>query len=534
MKITPLFSEQPMLLSKKETNPIYTEPIPTKEIVYEDEKYRLTRIWTWCVSSLYEDKETGYLRVLLDGNSFKGSSHSTYATADGKRLIPFSFDKTGDFSEGLAPVGINGSGYGYIDKDMRFAIPLRYDFAYSFENGIAPVIIGDRRFFIDKNGNELPCPLLDSLKKYTAIGEYSEDTVRVSALSITAFDLADHNIYDGIAGLWGYVDKNGKEIVAPKYVYAYDFQDGIAVAAEGHWRKLTYKEDKENAGLYRAEDVRWGLIDRSGKTVMPFSFDAILRFDGRTDIFATYQAKDNGWRIVDPSGKILCDTVFDGIESESHGDYILFNRLTEEGDTLMGAYDIKKSATALPPVYTSLHPLPNGYFNAESYSEKLGRTVEQIIDITGRERFPSEYSYIHTKREPYETTIRENGEERHGMVEPDGKTVIPCIYNIPFDGFHRIDGMIVFEENEMMGVKTADGKTVVPPKYYDIPHQKGVLYAVTQEREDGEIRYGLVTPEGNEALPFEYEAFYTYSDQKHIFMTKNGICEAFFMEKKTK
>ena len=239
MNLTSLFSEHPMLLSKKETSPMYSEPQTVKETVYEDEKYRLTRIWRWRVSSLYEDKETGYLRVLLDGTSFKGASHSTYATADGKRLTPFSFDKTSDFSEGLAAVGINGRGYGYIDKNMRIAIPLRYDYAGDFENGIAPAVIGERRFFIDKNGNELPSPLIDSLTKYRTVGAYCEDTVRVSNLSISIFDLADHNANDGLAGLWGYVDKDGNEIVSPRFVYACDFLNGIAVAAEGEWRKLT-------------------------------------------------------------------------------------------------------------------------------------------------------------------------------------------------------------------------------------------------------------------------------------------------------
>lgn len=533
MNVTPFFSEHPMLLSKKETSPVYSEPQTVNETVYEDEKYRLTRIWRWRLSSLYEDRETGYLRVLLDGASFKGISHSTYATSDGKRLSPFSFDKTSDFSEGLAAVGINGKGYGFVDQNMRITVPLRYDFAGDFENGIAPAVIGERKFFIDRNGNELPSPLIDSLKKYRAVGTYSEDTVRVSCLSLTVFDLADHGVNDGLAGMWGYVDKNGKEIVSPRFVYACDFLNGIAVAAEGEWRKLTYKEDKENAGLYRAENVRWGAIDREGNTVLPFIYDSIQRFDnGRTDIFATYTAADNGWSVVDSRGNRLNGGVFDGIEAESVGEMILFTQSTDEGDTLMGVYDIKEKREILPPVYTSLHILENGYFNAECFSERLNRSVERIIDRNGKERFPSEYSYINTWKEPYETVVRTDEGEWHGVIEPDGKVLIPCKYNIPFDGFNRIKNRIVFETNDLVGVCDLEGNTVIPPKYYDIPRQRGILYAATKEREDGEIRYGIVTPEGSEALPFEYEAFYPYSDGRHVFLTKNGICEAFLMEEK--
>lgn len=532
MNVTPLFREHPMLLTKKETAPVYSQPLPAIETVYEDEKYRLTRLWTWNISSLYEDRETGYLRVLLDGTSFKGASHSTYATADGKRLTPFSFDKTGDFSEGLAPVGINGSGYGYIDKNMRFAIPLKYDFSGDFENGIAPAIIGERKFFIDKNGNEIPSPLLDTLANYRVVGNYTEDTVRVSTLSLSVFELADHSANDGLAGCWGYVDGSGKEIVSPRFVYACDFVGGIAVAAEGQWKKLSYKDDRENAGLYRAENVRWGIIDKNGNTVLPFVYDAIQRFDDRTDIFATYTAKDNGWSVVDSHGNRLTDVVFDGVEAESNEALILFLKNTEDGDTLMGVYDIKEKRTVLPPIYTSLHILENGYFNAESYSERLNRSVERIIDREGKERFPSEYSYINTWKEPYETVVRTDEGEWHGVIEPDGKVLIPCKYNIPFDGFNRIKNRIVFEKDDLVGVCDLEGNTVIPPKYYDIPRQKGLMYAVTREIEDGEIRYGIITPEGSDALPFEYDAFYPYSDGRHVFLTKNGICEAFLMEEK--
>ena len=533
MNITPLFTEHPMLLSKKETAPVYTAPTKMNETVYEDGKYRLTRIWKWRISSLYEDKETGYLRVLLDGQTFKSVSHSTYATADGDRLTAFSFDKTGDFSEGLATVGINGKGYGYTDKNMRFAIPLGYDFAGDFQNGIAPAVIGERKFFIDRSGNEIPSPLLDTLKNYSSVGAYAEDTVRASTLNLTAFDLADHTVYDGLAGMWGYADKDGNEIVAPRFVYACDFHNGIAVAAEGEWKKLTYKEDKENAGLYRAFNIRWGAIDRKGSTVLPFIYDDIQRFDnGRTDIFAVYSTADNGWSVVDNCGNRLTDTVFAGIESENVGDLIIFTQTADDGEAQMGVYNIKENRTALPPVYSSLHLLENGYINAEAYDKKLGRTVERIIDREGNERFPSEYSYINTWREPYETVVRTEEGEWHGVIEPDGTVIIPCVYNIPFDGFRRIKDKIVFEENELMGVKSLDGNTEVPPLYYDIPRQRGILYAAAKEREDGEIRYGLVTPDGSEALPFEYEAFYPYSDGKHLFLTKYGVCEAFLMEEK--
>lgn len=53
------------------------------------------------------------------------------------------------------------------------------------------------------------------------------------------------------------------------------------------------------------------------------------------------------------------------------------------------------------------------------FDQALGRRIEKIIDCSGKERFPSVYSYIYTWEQPYEVII----------LEKDGKSVIPAALN---------------------------------------------------------------------------------------------------------
>lgn len=70
---------------------------------------------------------------------------------DGKCVIPYRFDYLGVFSEGLAVARMNGK-YGFIDKTGKSVIPYRFDFASCFSSGLAAVRSAGEQFYIDKDG----------------------------------------------------------------------------------------------------------------------------------------------------------------------------------------------------------------------------------------------------------------------------------------------------------------------------------------------------------------------------------------------
>ncbi len=67
-------------------------------------------------------------------------------------IIPFQYDDTQYFSEGLAAVAKNEK-FGYIDSSRKLIIPFQYVDALPFYNGLAMVSKNKKTFYIDKKGN---------------------------------------------------------------------------------------------------------------------------------------------------------------------------------------------------------------------------------------------------------------------------------------------------------------------------------------------------------------------------------------------
>ena len=134
--------------------------------------------------------------------------------------------------EGFIEAGVSGRGYGFIDNSGHFAIPPVYSRADEFSNGYAHVQKDGKWLFLNKKGEEIRLST-----KYEDIGHFSEGLCKVSVLKLGFMDLAYHSDNSEIAGNWGFVNEKGQEIVAPQYIYAYDFEDGIAIVCKGKWTK---------------------------------------------------------------------------------------------------------------------------------------------------------------------------------------------------------------------------------------------------------------------------------------------------------
>ena len=169
-----------------------------------------------------------------------------FVNAQREIVVPCMYDYVYPFSEGLALVELKRK-FGYINAQGKTIIPLKYDQAWSFRNGRAKVemIFGKRtdgQFkvgYIDPTGKTLiPC-------KY---------------LGMTRF-------YDGLATIWdgnfnGYVDAQGKVVVAPQYKYASKFREKRAWIAS----KAPKYDPAVDAQLFK----ELTLIDTQGKKLAQF------------------------------------------------------------------------------------------------------------------------------------------------------------------------------------------------------------------------------------------------------------------------
>jgi hypothetical protein len=198
------------------------------------------------------------------------------------------YESTGDFSEGLARVKLNGK-WGYIDKTGKEVIPLKYDHAGNFYEGLADVKLNDKWGYIDKTGKEV-IPL-----KYDDAGNFDEGLAYVK-----------------MNGKYGYIDKTGKEVTPFQYDGVGPFFQGLApVRLNGKWGCIdkTGKEViplKYDEALYFSEGLayvklngKYGYIDKTGKEVIPLKYDDAGNFDE-----GLAMVKLNGkWGYIDKTDK---------------------------------------------------------------------------------------------------------------------------------------------------------------------------------------------------------------------------------------
>ncbi|MCX6165801.1 MAG: WG repeat-containing protein, partial [Ignavibacteriae bacterium] len=140
--------------------------------------------------------------------------------------------------------------WGFIDKEGNEVIPFKYNHIGSF-------------YFVD----------LEILKQLIE-EDYKEDNN----------DIFDKGLAKGIAKVelndkWGFIDKEGNEVIPIKYDEIFNFKEGLARV------KLNNK---------------WGFINEQGREVIPAKYDEIDS-DGSKE--GLLQVKLNGkWEFVDREG----------------------------------------------------------------------------------------------------------------------------------------------------------------------------------------------------------------------------------------
>lgn len=208
-----------------------------------------------------------------------------YINSKGEITIPFQFKSADPFSDEpvLAAVEKNDSGqraWGYIDIKGNFVIPPKFYNATEFRNGVAEVAtekfkyksVSKRydKYFLTKSDKYI---YHNGLYSYLAgPGKFSED------LMPSCKD-----------GKWGFKDINDKWIIEPKYTIVGNFENGLArvqVTSPNPYTDCELISEDEPFGL-------WGFIDKTGKEVIPLKFRAASNFskNGLALVDETFQAK---------------------------------------------------------------------------------------------------------------------------------------------------------------------------------------------------------------------------------------------------
>lgn len=212
-----------------------------------------------------------------------------FVDKEGDIRIPPRYAGTGFFSDGFCPVMNDAGKWGFINTTGDVTIDYKYDNVMPFYGKEAKVYVDGKWGIIESNGRYLLSLQYDNI-------DVDKDKF-----------LAEQN------DKFGWLDKNGKELIAPRYDDGFPFNDSKLAAV-------------------KAGD-KWGYIDGKGNFVINPQFDFAFGFDG--DIAPVRVGNKIGF--IDKTGKLVIAPKVDDLSM----DYYLgvfaktsaFNSVTTNNNT---------------------------------------------------------------------------------------------------------------------------------------------------------------------------------------------------------
>ncbi|MBR4539105.1 MAG: WG repeat-containing protein [Clostridia bacterium] len=300
-------------------------------------------VWHWCSDSR-----------LIPVMDYGGAGYADRST--GEMVIPCQYfdSDPGNFHEGVASVA-------YMDKDWY-----PHDF-----------------FLIDENGAEIPLP---------------EGVHSLYASSASEGRIAVENDQE----LTGYADLQGNMVIPPQFLWALEFEDGLALVKfqEGDWGFIDREGNTVSRGYQNDGD--WGPDYANGAFVLETASDActvytvtgekLFTFTGKTEIFDVRPPMKNGlcwffeyeiggdylWGLVNLRGEIVSEAQWELTDFEPRDFPEGLQLVMKDGKW---GYIDETGAIALPLIYDRAYSFENGLAWV-----KIGNRCG-YIDHEGREVF---------------------------------------------------------------------------------------------------------------------------------------------------
>ena len=385
----------------------------------------------------------------------------------------FKYDQAGSFKNGMAPVYVGQQmqkNVGFIDKTGKEIVPAIYEEDYlpdEFIDGVAIVTKNGLSGVVDKTGKlVVPCEFKHIATFSEGIAEaYKPDGkvgfINTQGKAVTPFQYSIIALLGGIkcvngmipvrnqAGKNGYIDKTGKLVVPFNYEEITNFSDGLGKVKTRYNGKVSYVNTKGEIAIpekyddgtifkdglayvnigARAKSIysgleggKWGVIDKTGKEIVPIIYDHIDEIINGFTIVVMGKYPNEKKGLIGRDGKMIMPVEYYDIKVLKDrivankvfvGPYALFDYAGKQiGDYQWNLYDIFPEIT---DGLLRVHEVKNN---------KLGKVG--AIDVNGVLKIPFMYDAMSPFQEGLSAVSLNN---KYGAIDKTGKTVIPFQYD---------------------------------------------------------------------------------------------------------
>lgn len=283
-------------------------------------------------------------------------------------------DVFGWIEDAVALAYLNGK-VGIVSRNGDEIVPVKYDCIYNSHNGYGTAEIGEKWGFIDEHGQEI------SSIKYDEIDDF-RDPAMVKLNEKWGFCQMGKEIiypkYDAVGwfnngyadvklnGKWGMIDIHDNEIIPIIYEDINSFYheySTIAIKVNNKWAISNYSGEiiteyfdqlstiSLHDGRYEtikkviavALNDKWGLIDMTGKEILPIIYDEIVSL---CDQLIKIKFEDK-WGVIDGYGKVITSFIYDKIDN------LLWSFIKVSRNGLCGLLN-KKGETIIPIKYNDI------------------------------------------------------------------------------------------------------------------------------------------------------------------------------------
>jgi len=300
---------------------------------------------------------------------------------------------------------------------------------------------------------------------------------------------------------WGFADRTGKIVIAPKYDFVGWFKEGRAAVYIGEQcgiidgtgyevMEVKYPACADTHDKHTAVTVgtQWIVVDKRGKPVVHEKFDGLARSVSNDGMITVRKGELYGW--IGHDGKQRVDFTYKHHNPAGDG------RIPVSDGTVWGAIDYT-GKVVIPLEYEEIQPYYGGLALARK-NNKWG-----VIDVAGKVVVPHDYDFIHGNAKPeYIVAQKEFDKPPTILFDRTGKKV----GEIPFNAEDQYaDGLIAVGIGGKTGYVDITGKLVIPAKWdHANSFVDGLAWASNKQRG------GFIDKTGKYVIKAKYSPAYDY------------------------